>query len=508
MSFAVSGPVTGDLRVDSRLQAGGLDLAAGGTVQLFSGQGASAVLQVRTRADLRKLRTRGAAEALPVALSGQLSLAKASAQIEEFSGTIAGAPLRGKLGLVFGPPLQINGEIDAEAVDAGALLATAIGLPAAAAANSWSAEPFAPGLLGDLGGRVGFKVARAALTPSLTARNARGVLRLGRAEIALDEIEAELAGGQLSGALEFRSVADELTARGRLTLKAADAAAIIPAAARPPIAGRLAVQLDAEGTGRSPAALFGSLAGGGTVTLADAQLIGLDSKAFDVAIRAADQGQSIDAQRIRDLIGAAFDGGRLRVSNIDGAISIRAGQARLGQTIAPAEGADLSLAGHVDLSENVLDARITLSGMKVVAGGGRPEIFVALKGPVPAARRTIDVSALVAWLTLRAIDQQASRLQAIESSRQSAPEAPVTAPAARPESAPPPAPEPDDSRTSSVPPSAPVLPPAIEIRPGPAPRRPTLRESGPIAPELRPRPRVPAPPRANPPLDLLFRPEN
>jgi hypothetical protein len=224
-------------------------------------------------------------------------------------------------------------------------------------------------------------------------------------------------------------------------------------------------------------------------------LTGLDTKAFDVVIRAADQGLTIDTPRIRDLVSTALDGGRLGVPQMDGAISIQAGQARLGQTIARADGADLALAGHVDLSENVLDARLTLTGTKVVAGGGRPEIFLALKGPIPAARRTIDVSALVGWLTLRAIDQQASRLEAIESDRKSSPEKPSAAS---------PPPTPDDSRTSSVPP----LPPPIEVRPAPTERRrPAMRESGPLTPELRPRPRAPAPPRANPPLDLL-RPEH
>jgi hypothetical protein len=95
---------------------------------------------------------------------------------------------------------------------------------------------------------------------------------------------------------------------------------------------------------------------------------------------------------------------------------------------------------------------------------------------------------LVGWLTLRAIDQQASRLEAIENSRKSSP-----------------TPEPDDSGSSSVPP----LPHPIEVRPAPAPtqhRRPAMRESGPLAPVLRPRPRAPAP-RVSPPLDLL-RPEN
>jgi len=493
LTFSASGPLTGDLRFGGRLGAGGLDVAAEGSMQLLTDQGTKAALLVTATADAKPLRgIVRPTEPLPVALTSRLSLAGNSARIEEFSGTIAGARVRGKLDVGLGPPMQMDGEIDAESIDAVSLLATAVGLPTTGT-NAWSTEPFASGLFGDANGRIAIKASRAMLTPSLTARQARGVLRLGRTEIALDDIEAELAGGRLVAQLEFSSSAEGLAARGRLGLNGADAAMIIPAAARPPIDGRIAVQLHAEGAGRSPAALFGSLAGGGTVTLEGAQLIGLDTKAFDVVIRAADQGLTIDTPRIRDLVSTALDGGRLGVPQMDGAISIQAGQARLGQTIARADGADLVLAGHVDLSENVLDARLTLTGTKVVAGGGRPEIFLALKGPIPAARRTIDVSALVGWLTLRAIDQQASRLEAIESDRKSSPEKPSPA-----------SPTPDDSRTSSVPP----LPPPIEVRPAPTERRrPAMRESGPLTPDLRPRPRAPALPRVNPPLDLL-RPEH
>jgi len=501
LSFSANGPLTGDMRIDSRLGAGGFDVATSGTARLLTDQGAD--LRVTAILDARKLRGSGRDIPLPVSLNSRLSLTAASVRLEDFSGTIAGAPVRGKLAATF-QPWRVDGEIDAEAADATALISTAIGLPMSGG-NAWSSEPFTPGFFTDLTGRVSFRSMRATLTPSLTARQARGVLRLGRGEIALDELEAELAGGRLIGQLEFRSDADGLTARGRLALSGAEAAAIVPAAGKPPISGRLAAQVDAEGTGRSPAALLGSLGGGGTVTLASAQFAGLDSKAFDAGIRAADQGLTIDVPRIHNLVVAAFDSGRLGVPQLDGAISIRAGQARLAQTIGRADGADLALSGHVDLSENVLDAKLTLTGTKVgtVTGGGRPEVFIALKGPIPAAKRAVDVSALVGWLTLRGIDQQARRLEAIESGRPSALESPPP----RPDGPTPPAADQDDARTSSVPPTAgtPVLPPPSETRPAPSVRkRAPLRESGPLTPEGRPR--APAPPRS--PLDLLFRPEN
>jgi large subunit ribosomal protein L24 len=165
------------------------------------------------------------------------------------------------------------------------------------------------------------------------------------------------------------------------------------------------------------------------MTIKGAQLAGLDPKAFDVAIRAADQGLTIDAPRIGALVSTALDSGRLAVPQLDGAITIQAGQARLAQTIARVDGAELALAGQFDLSENIFEARLTLSSTRIapITGSGRPELSIALKGPIAAAKRVLDVSALVDWLTLRAVDQQVSRLEAIESDRKSSLESAVPA---------------------------------------------------------------------------------
>jgi large subunit ribosomal protein L24 len=107
--------------------------------------------------------------------------------------------------------------------------------------------------------------------------------------------------------------------------------------------------------------------------------------------------------------------------------------------------ADLSLSGNLDLTDGSIDARVVLSGSGR-ATGARPDIFMALQGPVVAPARSIDVSALAGWLTLRAVENQTRQLRAIES----APAKPA-APPSEPKSE-----------------LAPALPPPIDIRPVPA----------------------------------------
>src|SRR5262249_41210737 len=77
------------------------------------------------------------------------------------------------------------------------------------------------------------------------------------------------------GALASQRGAAATAASGNLRIAAADLAELIRGGP-PPLAGRLTVSVKLEGTGRSPVALIGSLKGGGTFTVQEAQIQRLD----------------------------------------------------------------------------------------------------------------------------------------------------------------------------------------------------------------------------------------
>ena len=146
----------------------------------------------------------------------------------------------------------------------------------AAAAADWSSEPFAWNASG-LAGRIAFKAQRAVFSPEVVAQHLSGVARFGRSELVFENIAGELAKGRLEARLAFERGADGLSARFNAGLSGADAGAFFAASGRPAVAGRLALQTELEGAGRSPAAFVGSLAGYGKVTLEQAELAGLES---------------------------------------------------------------------------------------------------------------------------------------------------------------------------------------------------------------------------------------
>ncbi len=307
------------------------------------------------------------------------------------------------------------------------------GWPSAAPGASalWSPEPIGAGAFAAMNGAVTFKLDRAALTPALVARDLKGVLRLQPSQITFGDIDGSLAGGRLTGELAVRSDAQKLALRGSVALAGAHAAALLPASNNA-IDGLITLKLQGDSLGLSPDGLVGALHGNGTIALSEAHFAGVDVTAFDAAMRAADQSGSAEAPKIRAAVSAAMDNGRLAVPQGNAEVTVAAGQIHLTKASWHAQnGAEVSVDGMLDLNDAAIDAHLTLS-VKPAANAlipGRPELTVAVKGPLTAPERRLDVSTLVAWLTLRAAELQTRRVELLEANRREDVRGPVVRPA-------------------------------------------------------------------------------
>jgi uncharacterized protein involved in outer membrane biogenesis len=467
LNISTTGPLNREVRIEGRLSAGTIDAQGRGTLRVPSD-------------------------------------AAATVSLDQVSGTVAGRKVQGRLALRYGDEPRIDGAIEADAVDAAAVVAAAIGMRAGGGANA--TEPLAVSQ-SDVAGRIEFKAERASLSQTLQAKQLRGAVQFGPAQVLFDDLKAELANGRLEGRLAFVTGPDGASLRGNVTLSNADAAALIGAdAKRSPVTGKVMLRAEVEASGRSPAAFMGSFAGTGTVTLENAQLASLNPRVFDAVIRAVDLGVPTDASRIRDFTMTALENGTLPAPRVEAAIAIAAGQARLSNIVTQTRGADLSATANVDLVEGALDAVLTLLGAPSQPGGSRPMLSIVLKGPWNAPTRTIEANALSSWLALRAMEQQAKQVDLLEQQqkerelererllREANVPPPEAVPAPSPAAVTPAAPGSDAA--SALPGStAPPLPPAINVLPAPKPRAVATPAPRAAAPK-------PAPP-VNKPLDLL-----
>lgn len=411
ITVSAKGPLNGDLRFDSRIAAGNLDARANGTLRLFAKQGVSGNFDLAVaRADAGALLQ--SLQSLPVALTARAVLSGPSLKLNQMSAQIAGAPLRGQLGLTFGPVVGVDGDIETDALDAAALISAANGLSAHGKLSS--EEPFGRSLHAPLNGRIEFRTKSAVLSETMALANMKGVLRFSPSSIGVEIQDSEFARGRLSGDFSTTRSPEGVSAKAHIALKGADADMVVPGQSRPPMSGRVNLNVELDGAGRSPKALIGSLSGAGTLTLADARIAGLDPKAFAAAMRAVDQGLPLDGIRVRDIVTPALDGGALSVRVAEAPFTITAGQVRFGTLLAQADGAELTMSGLLDLTDRTLESRILLTDANAATSAGRPEISIQLKGAVSAPARGIDVAALTGWLALRAVEQQSKRLEAIE----------------------------------------------------------------------------------------------
>lgn len=476
LTINTTGSLQRELRFDGRLAVGNVDAGGKGTLRL------------------------GAKE--PTALN-----------LEQVSGTIGGSKVQGRLALRFGDAPRLDGALETDTLDAPAIVAAAIGMRTGAG-QAWTTDPFAVSG-SDLAGRIEFKSANATLTDKLRASAVRGSVRLGPSDIVFDEVEGELAGGRLGARLAFVTGPDGLSSRARITLSGAEAASIIGGdPKRPALAGKLTFQTELEGTGRSPAAFVGSIAGTGSIVLENAQFAGLNPRVFDAVIRAVDLGIPSDTGRIRDFVTTSLENGSLPAARAEAPFTVTAGQVRIGRVVTRASGADLTVSANVDLADGLIDAVVTMTGTQHQVAGERPAIVIGLKGPLLSPSRTVDANALASWIALRSVEQQSKQIDSMEREREKERERERQ----QREANTPPAEAPAPATTESVPSAAmeatgglpsgngnmaPPLPPAINVVPAPRPRAVPRAEGQPPVRAAAPKTSAPSASPVGPPLDLL-----
>src|SRR5438094_3079837 len=286
-------------------------------------------------------------------------------------------------------------------------------------------------------------------------------------------------------------------------------------------AGRASMQMTLVSQGRSAAALIGALSGSGTVTLESAKFAGLDPRAFEVAVRASDNGQARDDARLKQIVEPALAAGALSVGSVQVPFTIRDGRMRVAATTIDTRGVRATISGGYDIPADQADIRAAMALTLPTPTSGRPEIQLFAAGTPDGMTRSVDVATLSSWLAVRAIDHETRRLDAIERGEPPPPAPPpIVLPADGqlpiPEAAPPTAPvvqkggrdprrPPAKKATAPRPPvvnapPAPVagqpqvapLPPPIDVRPAPGAAKPKPRPPLALTPQV-----ANPPPRSN-----------
>jgi large subunit ribosomal protein L24 len=497
------------LQLKAKISGAGFDAEAQGTAEPWAAEPRANVNLAVRGVNLAPLFNLKPSDSLAqnISLSSRASLTANKLTFDDLGGTIAGSQLRGRIALALDDEKHVEGEIGLDTLDLAPAFALAIG-----AAGHDAAEPLGAGLLKGWRGRIAFQALRGALPGGGELRPASGTIKSDGQSLTFDAIKGGIGGGEATASIDARPGANGIVLNARVQFSDVDGKALHYRALAMPT-GRVSMQMTLASQGRSAAALTGALSGSGTLTLESSRVAGLDPRAFDVAIRASDNGQATDDNRLRQIVEPVLSGGALSVASAQIPFNIRDGRIRVGATTLDAEGARAIISGGYDITADQADIRASLASTATGSVTSRPEIQLFAAGSPDALDRTVDVAALSSWLALRAIDRETRRLDSIE--RGDRPPLPASVPPRAALGAPDPAASdqslsglPTPSRNPHQAPPKPRLgvsrPPATSPTPNAPPA--VSQQLAPLPPpiEVRPAPGtgVARPPKPKPPLVL------
>lgn len=341
------------------------------------------------------------------------------------SGTVAGTRVDGTVEVDLRQAMadldpRVRGRLALSDMDPAALSDLMLGadqLSAARSGGSWSTLAFGPPVLSGLDLALDLAVERMRLAPAPDATGVAATLGLKSDRLTLDVSQADFAGGRLTGTYAVSRAGGQAGLNASLRLENADLDDLVwQRAARPVATGRADLSLDLEGAGRSLSGIVSSLSGGGTLGVRDGELRGLNPRAFDLVIRAADAGLELDDDTIRTAFASHLDAGRLPFATLEASATISGGVVRVSNLSLDTEAATVFGNAQVDMDTLRLDSDFSLEvdpGAEAVTGA-EPEVGLVFSGDLAAPERSIDIAPFTAFLTLRAFEQEVRRIEELQ----------------------------------------------------------------------------------------------
>ena len=419
---SIKGAWGSPLQVKAKLSGAGVDGDVQGTGDPWAEQPAAALSVAVRRADLAALfdLKPSSVPALAVSLSSRLAVAGHTFTFDDLDTMVGGSRVRGRIVLTRGDETGVDGEIGMDTLDLAGVTSLAFG-----AAGHDAASPLNRGWLRGWRGRLAFQALSGALPGGIELRPVSGVLKGDGQSLALENARGGIGGGETSLDLDARQTSQGVNQgtsfNMRLQLSGVDGSALRYRHLVMPD-GKVALQMTLAGQGRSAAGLTGALSGAGVLTLTDARIAGLDTRAFEAALRAGNEGQATDDLKLKEIVAPVLAGGALTVPSAQIPFTIRDGRLRIESATLDSERARVAISGGYDLPADQADLRAIMSPINTRPINGRPEIRIDLNGPPDGLAQTLDVASLSSWLAMRAIDRETHRLDQLERGTSPVPE--------------------------------------------------------------------------------------
>nr|WP_256377408.1 AsmA family protein [Roseibium sp. TrichSKD4] len=363
---------------------------------------------------------------IPVDLQASISGNTEQLDLTSIEGTFAGVTVDGSASGSLEPSVgetnrRFTGDLALSELDLRVLSEAILGpdqwFSAGDGSSIWPNGAFGATLVSDLDLTLQVSANRFIVADGLELENAATEMRLTPMMLRLDGLSAQYASGQLDAALAIRRSDAEGAVSGRIKLQDADVRRLVWTRNDRAVAtGLLDLFLEFDGAGRSISAIVSGLNGGGTATVRDGALRGINPRAFDLVIRAADAGLELEDEAIKEAFVSHMTVGSLPFSKLEGTLSLLGGRISARNIVVDASDADIFGSVEADLNTFELDSDVTIRidpGENAVTGA-EPQVGMLFKGALDQPQQSVDIAPFSAFLTLRAFDQEVRRVEKLQ----------------------------------------------------------------------------------------------
>jgi hypothetical protein len=346
-------------------------------------------------------------------LSGDLSSARDGVKIQVSNGTLAGQIFRGEIALL--PQAggwRFGGKVDVDTLDLGWLGELALGVrpyPSSGGERPWPEVPLTRAALGSIGGSLEVMASRVAIGTAAEIANAQIGLSVDPDFLGISLKSGTMAGGSVTGKVDIRNPSGDAAVSGGFELAGGTLGELVwRREDRPVASGRFDMKANFEATGRTVAALVGSVSGDGTFAIRDGEVRYVNLSAFDTILDASQAGRVFEGDELRDLFRSYFDSSTLPVREVAGTFRIAAGKVRAANLrLESADGASRGDA-TIDLNNLTVESgwTVTTADKDESVSGAAPQVDVVFIGPLSAPQRRVNVSQLAEYLTLKTLQRE------------------------------------------------------------------------------------------------------
>jgi hypothetical protein len=421
IALSLKGAPSRGMSGEGRFSALGLTLTGRGAVAMAPVAGLSAQGDATLSADdlgsLLVALGRGSplgGGAIPVKLAAKAALDADGVRLEDLEGEVMGRAISGRLSAPLDAAKPIGGRLAFADLPAQAIVALALSPEAFGGASDgspWPTAAFGPSPVRGLQGRFEVTAARMPLAGGQVATDAAFTLALRRDAVAVEGFLATFDAGRLTGATSLARRGDDATLSLDMALASAGAERLLGLDPKTsPLLGATDLSLEAQGTGRTLAALAGALTGAGQITLSNATIRRLDPAAIDRIEPQIEGGLALEAPKVAAALAKELGAADLRIGRAAAPFTVSGGVVRTGGIEAASDGVRLGGAASLDLRRLGLDADLTLQPARAEA----PQVGISFEGPLFAPVRRIDATSFTGWLSVRAVERETKRIEAME----------------------------------------------------------------------------------------------